>query len=38
MHDLETTEICCANEKFLPKITPGMRAESTGKSMALLGR
>jgi len=31
-HDLEIEEICCA------KMTPRLRAESTGDSITLLGR
>jgi len=37
-HDLETTEICCANDRFVSKMIPSLRAESTGKIMTLLGR
>jgi len=37
-HDLEIAEICCANDRFLSKMTPRLRAESTGESMTLLGR
>jgi len=37
-HDLEIEEICCANDRFLSKMTPILRAESTGESMTLLGR
>jgi len=35
-HDLEIAEICCANDRFLSKMTPRLHAESTG--MTLLGR
>jgi len=27
-HDLETAEICCANDTFLSKMIPRLRAES----------
>jgi len=37
-HDLEIEEIYCANDRFLLKMTPRLRAESTGESMTLLGR
>jgi len=37
-HDLEVEEICCANDIFLSKKTPRLRAETTGKSMTLLSR
>jgi len=37
-HDLEIEGICCANGRFLSKMTPRLRAESTGVSMTLLGR
>jgi len=37
-HDLETEEICCANDRFLSKMIPKLRAESTGESMTLLVR
>jgi len=37
-HDLEITEICCANVRLLAKMTPRLRAESIGESMKLLGR
>jgi len=37
-HDLEIEEICCANDRLLSNMTPRLRAESTGESMALLGR
>jgi len=37
-HDLEIEEICSANDRFLSKMTPRLRAESTGESMTLLGR
>jgi len=35
-HDLATAEIYCANDRFLSKMTPRLRPESTGKSMILL--
>jgi len=37
-HDLEIEVICCANDRFLSKMTQILRAESTGESMTLLGR
>jgi len=37
-HDLEIEEICWTNDRFLSKMTPILRAESTGESMTLLGR
>jgi len=37
-HDLEIEEICCANDRFLSKKTPRLRAESTCESMTFLGR
>jgi hypothetical protein len=37
-HDLETAEICWANDRFLSQMTPRLRVESTGESMTLLGR
>jgi len=37
-HDLEIEEICCANDRFVSKMTPKLRTESTGESMTLLGR
>jgi len=37
-HDLEIEEICWTNDRFLSKMTPRLRAESTGESMTLLGR
>jgi len=37
-HDLEIEEICCTNDKFLSKMIPRLRAESTGESMTLLGK
>jgi len=37
-HDLEIEEICCANDIFLSKMTPRLRAESTGESVILLGK
>jgi len=37
-HDLEIEEICCANDRFLSKMTPRLRAESKGESLTLLGR
>jgi len=37
-HDLEIEEICCANDIFFSKMTPRLRAESTGVSMTFLGR
>jgi len=36
--DLKIKEICCANNRFLSKITPRLRKELTGESMTLLGR
>jgi len=37
-YDLEIEEICCANCRFVSKMTPRSGAESTGESMTLLGR
>jgi len=37
-HDLEIEEICCANDRFVTKLTPKLRAESTGESMTMKGR
>jgi len=34
-HDLEIEEIFCANDRFLSKMTPRLRAESTGESMTM---
>jgi len=34
-HDLEIEEICCANDRFLSKMTPRLRAKSTGESMQI---
>jgi len=31
-HDLEIEEICCANDRFLSKMMPRLRAETTGES------
>jgi len=36
--DLERAEISCANDKCLSKMTPRLRAESTGESTILLVR
>jgi len=36
-NDKKKTEKCCANDRFLSKMTPTLRAESTGESMTLLG-
>jgi len=36
-HDSEIEEICCANDRFLSKMTPRLQTESTGESMTLLG-
>jgi len=30
-HDLQIEEICCANERFLSKMTPRLRAESLSR-------
>jgi len=37
-HELETAEICCANDRFLSKITLRLWAESTGVNMIMLGK
>jgi len=37
-HVLETAQICCANDRFLPEMTPRFRAESTDERMALFGK
>jgi len=36
--DLETAKICWTNDRFSSKITPRLRAESTGENMTLLGK
>jgi len=37
-HNLKIEEICCANDRFLSKMIPRLRAESTDESTTLLGR
>jgi len=34
-HDLEIEEIRCANDRFVSKMTPRLRAESTGLLLTL---